>query len=196
MMISYDTQFSAKDTISGKNHTSDDMYNFSLRTDEKNIRKENIGLSDGRECRYSGFAGKLSRWPDRRLTALWRYQLSAFFHLLLFKKNNVTNFVVLDSHFFFATRSSYYLISSFAPSPHIRNGYRSSTFGLVLVIALLAKLWLVSYNQQAFSVGSPYDRAMKRQEAYNGVLVWDMDGVINTMPIILRIALYLFGFYI
>ena len=44
-----------------KKHTSDDMYNFSLRTDEKNIRKENIGLSDGRECRYSGFAGKLSR---------------------------------------------------------------------------------------------------------------------------------------
>ena len=40
-----------------KKHTSDDMYNFSLRTDEKKI----YILSDGRECRYSGFAGKLSR---------------------------------------------------------------------------------------------------------------------------------------
>ena len=63
---------------------------------------------------------------------------------------------------------------------------------VVLFIALAAKLWLVSYSCQAFSVGSPYDRAMKRQEAYNGVLVWSLGGVINMLPVILLIALYMF----
>jgi hypothetical protein len=67
---------------------------------------------------------------------------------------------------------------------------------IVSVIALVAKLWLVSYSHQAFSAGSPYDRAMKRQEAYNGVLLWNLGGVINILPLILLIALYLFGIYI
>jgi hypothetical protein len=66
----------------------------------------------------------------------------------------------------------------------------------VSVIALVAKLWLVNYSRQAFSFGSPYDRAMKRQEAYNGLLAWNMEGLINILPVILLIALYLFGFYI
>ena len=67
---------------------------------------------------------------------------------------------------------------------------------IVSVIALVAKLWLVNYSRQAFSVGSPYDRAMKRQEAYNGLLVWNIGGVINMLPVILLIALYLFWLYI
>ena len=67
---------------------------------------------------------------------------------------------------------------------------------IVSVIALVAKLWLVSYSRQAFSVGSPYDRAMRRQEAYNGVLVWNVGGVINMLPVILLIALCLFGYYV
>jgi Family of unknown function (DUF6535) len=76
--------------------------------------------------------------------------------------------------------------------------YTSLILSLVVsVTALVAKLWLVNYNRQAFSVvGSPYDRAMKRQEAYNGVLVWNMGGVINMLPVILVIALYLFGIYV
>ena len=64
------------------------------------------------------------------------------------------------------------------------------------MISLAAKLWLVSYNHQAFSVGSPYERAMKRQEAYNGVLVWNLRGVINILPVILLIALLLFDIYV
>ena len=66
----------------------------------------------------------------------------------------------------------------------------------VSMISLAAKLWLVSYNHQAFSVGSPYERAMKRQEAYNGVLVWNLRGVINILPVILLIALLLFDIYV
>ena len=75
--------------------------------------------------------------------------------------------------------------------------YTSLSLSIVVsVLALLAKLWLVSYSRQAFSVGSPYERAMKRQEAYNGVQVWNLRGVINILPAILLIALYLFGYYI
>ena len=66
----------------------------------------------------------------------------------------------------------------------------------VSMISLAAKLWLVSYNHQAFSVGSPYERAKKRQEAYNGVLVWNLRGVINILPVILLIALLLFDIYV
>ena len=71
-----------------------------------------------------------------------------------------------------------------------------SLFIVVSVIALVAKLWLVSYSSQVFSVGSPYDRVMKRQEAYNGVLVWNLGGVINMLAVILLIALLLFGLYV
>jgi len=40
----------------------------------------------------------------------------------------------------------------------------------VSVISLAAKLWLVSYSHRALdTVGTPYERAMKRQEAYSGV---------------------------
>ena len=67
---------------------------------------------------------------------------------------------------------------------------------LVSVIALVAKLWLVGYSHQVSSVGSFYERAMKRQEAYNGVRVWNLGGVINMLPVILLIALYLFGIYV
>ena len=66
----------------------------------------------------------------------------------------------------------------------------------ISMIALVAKLWLVSYSHRAFSVGSPYDRAMVRQEAYNGVLVWNLGGVINMLPVILLIALFLFENYV
>ena len=37
---------------------------------------------------------------------------------------------------------------------------------------------------------------MKRQEAYNGVLVWNLGGVINMLPVFLLVALYFFGFYV
>ena len=67
---------------------------------------------------------------------------------------------------------------------------------IVSVISLAAKLWLVSYNHQAFSDGSPYGRAMKWQEAYNGVLVWNLGGVINALPLILLLALFLFEIYV
>ena len=68
---------------------------------------------------------------------------------------------------------------------------------VVSVIALAAKLWLVSYSDRTFNlVGLPYDRSVKRQQAYNGVLAWKMRTVINILPLILLIAVIMFGFYI
>ena len=37
---------------------------------------------------------------------------------------------------------------------------------------------------------------MKRQEAYNGVLVWNMGGVINMLPVLLLVALFFFVFHV
>ncbi|KAF8801147.1 hypothetical protein BYT27DRAFT_7115509 [Phlegmacium glaucopus] len=68
---------------------------------------------------------------------------------------------------------------------------------VVSVIALAAKLWLVSYSHRTSeSVGSHYERAMKRQEAYNGVLAWKMRAVIDMMPLILLVAVIMFGFFV
>jgi hypothetical protein len=68
---------------------------------------------------------------------------------------------------------------------------------VVSVIALAAKLWLVSYSDRTSNlVGLPYDRSVERQKLYNGVVEWRMGAVINTLPLILIIAVILFGFYI
>lgn len=67
---------------------------------------------------------------------------------------------------------------------------------VVSVVALAAKLWLVTYSHRAFSTGTLYERAMKRQEAYNGILAWKIGAVINVLPLILLVALVMFGFFI
>ena len=67
---------------------------------------------------------------------------------------------------------------------------------VISVMALAAKLWLVNYSHRAFSVGLPYERAMKRQEAYNGILAWRMGTIINAMPLMLLAVLLIFGFFI
>jgi hypothetical protein len=63
-------------------------------------------------------------------------------------------------------------------------------------LALAAKLWVISYGERAFSGGTPYERAKKRQEAYSGVLVWKMGAAIQSLPLILLIALVVFGFFV
>jgi Family of unknown function (DUF6535) len=64
------------------------------------------------------------------------------------------------------------------------------------VLALAAKLWVISYGERASSGGTPYDRAKNRQKAYSGVLVWKMGAVIHSIPLILLIALVVFGFFV
>jgi Family of unknown function (DUF6535) len=68
---------------------------------------------------------------------------------------------------------------------------------VVSMVALAAKLWLVNYSRRTIeTVGSHYERAIRRQEAYNGVIEWKMVAVINTLPLMLLVALVMFGFFI
>ena len=64
------------------------------------------------------------------------------------------------------------------------------------VLALAAKLWVISYGERTSSGGTPYERAIHRQAAYSGVLVWKMEGMIQLIPLILLIALVVFGYFV
>ncbi|EDR00377.1 uncharacterized protein LACBIDRAFT_334197 [Laccaria bicolor S238N-H82] len=81
------------------------------------------------------------------------------------------------------------------------NALLYSSLGLCTIaaaLALAAKLWVVSYDGKRFasSCRTPYERAKKRQEAYSGVLVWKMETAIQSLYLILLIALVVFGFFV
>jgi len=67
---------------------------------------------------------------------------------------------------------------------------------VVSMIALFSKIWVINYRDQVNSFGSPYKRALERQEAYNGVLAWRMVQIIDSLPFLLLIAVFLLGVYI
>jgi len=67
---------------------------------------------------------------------------------------------------------------------------------VVSMIALFAKIWVINYRNQVNSSGSPYKRAMERQEAYNGVLAWRMTQIIDSLPFLLLIAVFMLGVYV
>jgi len=64
------------------------------------------------------------------------------------------------------------------------------------MLALAAKLWVTSYSERISSGETPHQRAMARQKAYSGVLVWRMGAMIQSLPLILLIALIAFGFFV
>jgi len=64
------------------------------------------------------------------------------------------------------------------------------------MIALFAKLWVINYRNQVNSSGSPYKQAMERQEAYNSVLAWRMIQIIDSLPFLLLIAVFMLGVYV
>ena len=120
--------------------------------------------------------------------------LNATYHLMAAHYNNNSIPPVID------TDSIFNLSKVDHKSALISNALLYTGIALctvVSVIALAAKMWLVSYSDRTFNlVGLPVDRSLKRQQAYNGVLAWKMRSVINTMPVILIIAVILFGYYI
>ena len=67
---------------------------------------------------------------------------------------------------------------------------------VVSMIALFAKIWVINYRNQVNSFGSPYKRAMERQEAYNGVVAWRMIQIIDSLPFLLLIAVFMLGVYV
>ena len=154
-------------------------------------------------------------WLNQAQVALFISVLSSFIlkTLTQFQRNpaNITNDLLVAIYDQLAAQSNNTSIPSVDPRSYfnqskadynatvIQSGllYTSLSLSIVVaVMALLAKQWLVNYSSQVFSVGSPYDRAMKRQEAYNGALAWNLRGLINMLPFILIIILYLFGYYV
>jgi hypothetical protein len=73
------------------------------------------------------------------------------------------------------------------------------SLALAIVISMMAmasKLWLIRYISLVREPGSSYDRAMKRQEAFNGFKSWKFHRVINTLPLLVLLAVFLLGAFI
>jgi len=66
----------------------------------------------------------------------------------------------------------------------------------ISMTAMAAKLWLIRYISWVRSPGPPYDRAMKRQEAFSGFESWKFERVINSLPLFALIAVFFFGVFI
>ena len=64
---------------------------------------------------------------------------------------------------------------------------------IVSMIALFSEIWVIN---QVNSSGSPYERAIKRQEAYSGVLEWRLGQIIDALPFLLLIAVFVLGIFI
>jgi len=75
--------------------------------------------------------------------------------------------------------------------------FTSMAFSIIIAMAgLCAKLWLVRYMDQVILPGSPYDRAMRRQEAFGGIKAWRLAMLIDTIPILVFIAVFLFALFV
>ena len=64
------------------------------------------------------------------------------------------------------------------------------------LLAACAKLWLLRYSRRVTSSGTPYERAIRRQEIYDGAVAWRLKEVIESLPLLISIAVTLFGLYI
>jgi len=64
------------------------------------------------------------------------------------------------------------------------------------MFSLTAKLWVVRYMHRVNLPGTSYDRAMRRQEAFSGIDAWKLGMAIDTLPLLVLIAVFLFGLFI
>ena len=118
--------------------------------------------------------------------------LIAIYDQLIAQANNA-------SHTRIDTDTIFHLDKSDQDHAVLCNGLLYSSLGLcsvAAVLALVAKLWVTSYGNRISSGETPHKRAMARQKAYSGVLIWKMEGVIQLLPLILLFALVVFGFFV
>ena len=66
----------------------------------------------------------------------------------------------------------------------------------VAAAACAAKLWLIRYNRLIAASGPPYERAMRRHRAYTGLVEWKLEGIIEALPVVIIVAVTLFGLFI
>lgn len=64
------------------------------------------------------------------------------------------------------------------------------------LLAVFAKMWLLRYSRRLASSGTPYERAIRRQEAYDGAVAWRLKEIIESLPLLIGIAVTLFALYI
>jgi len=75
--------------------------------------------------------------------------------------------------------------------------YTSLTISImVAALAMAAKLWVVRYDREVTTPGTPRARAIRRQAVYNGLLAWKMGSCIDAMPLLVLAAVLLFMFFI
>jgi hypothetical protein len=67
---------------------------------------------------------------------------------------------------------------------------------ITALLASSAKMWLLRYSRRVASAGTPYERAIRRQETYDGALAWKLKEIIESLPILISMAVTLFGLYI
>ena len=73
------------------------------------------------------------------------------------------------------------------------------SLALAIVASMLgtsAKLWLIRYSRRVASSGTPYERAIRRQETYDGVVAWRLREIIESLPLLISMAVVLFALYI
>jgi len=66
----------------------------------------------------------------------------------------------------------------------------------IAMLSMAAKLWLIRYMSLNRKGGSPYDRAMRRQEAFSGIEAWKLHRAIDSLPLWTLLAVLLFGIFI
>ena len=64
------------------------------------------------------------------------------------------------------------------------------------LLGTFAKLWLIRYSQGVASPGTPYERAIRRQETYDGVVAWRLKEIIESLPLLISMGVVLFSLYI
>ena len=78
--------------------------------------------------------------------------------------------------------------------------YPSLTIAIVAsMLGTAAKFWLIRYTQTVTSSGSfgtPYERAIRRQKTYDGILAWRLKEIIESVPLLVSMAVLLFALYI
>lgn len=64
------------------------------------------------------------------------------------------------------------------------------------LLATSAKMWLLRYSRRVASPGTPYERAIRRQEAYDGAVAWRLKEIIELLPLLVALAVVMFALYI
>ncbi|KDR84283.1 hypothetical protein GALMADRAFT_237028 [Galerina marginata CBS 339.88] len=67
---------------------------------------------------------------------------------------------------------------------------------LISVLASLTKLWLLRYSRKVSAPGPPYKRAMRRHEAFRGIWAWKLHNIVESLPVMVTLAVILFGIFI